>query len=97
MSQTDTTKPLGIAAAAAATAAPSSPAPASVDDGGEDEQDAADKKARSPRKIFVVVGDVYEFDSAVKAEKFLNGEDSPKEYAVLRGNRIGISQKVSLR
>lgn len=88
MSQTDAPKPLGVIAAAAATAAP----PAEGDD-----ESSSDKKGRTGRKIFIVVGQVHEFDSASKAEKFLNGEDAPETYTVIRGNEVGISQKVSLR
>jgi hypothetical protein len=59
--------------------------------------DADDKKSRVSRKVYVVVGQVHEFDSVNKAEKFLNADGAPAEYSVLRGNRIGTSKKVSLR
>jgi len=61
---------------------------------------AAEKKARNASKIFIAVGQVYEFETSAKAEKFLNGGGdvpAPAEYAVLRGKRIGTSKKVSLR
>lgn len=54
------------------------------------------KKARSS-KIFVAVGDIHEFETAAKAEKFLNAEGAPQAYAVIRGKRINRSTKVTLR
>jgi hypothetical protein len=98
-SDTTANQALGIAAAAAATATSDQTAAASetneTDEG--DEVDASGKRTRVARKIFVVVGEIHEFDSALKAEKFINAEGSPTTYAVLRGNRIGTSTKVSLR
>jgi len=96
--------PLGVQAAAAATTSggSSKPAEAKADDKAGDkkgDKDATDddKKSRTSRKVYVVVGEIHEFDSVNKAEKFLNATDAPKDYTVLRGNRIGTSQKVSLR
>lgn len=104
------TTPLGVAAATAATTPPATPAAgtattppataASTTTPPAASPDAtASKKERkaSARKVFVVVGQVHEFESAVKAEKFLNGEGAPSEYSVLRGQRIGTNKKVSLR
>jgi len=92
--------PLGVQAAAAATTSggSSKPAEAKASDK-KDDKDATDddKKSRTSRKVYVVVGEIHEFDSVNKAEKFLNATDAPKDYTVLRGNRIGTSQKVSLR
>jgi hypothetical protein len=90
--------PLGVQAAAAATTSggpgkPAEPKPAES----KTETDDDDKKSRASRKVYVVVGEIHEFDSVNKAEKFLNASDAPKTYTVLRGNRIGTSQKVSLR
>jgi hypothetical protein len=62
----------------------------------EKEAEKAAKKARA-RKIFIVVGDIHEFETPAKAEKFLNTEGAPQAYAVIRGNRINRSTKVSLR
>lgn len=104
--QTDTKKPVSTLGAAAAAAATTTPAttngsahaakptetPASSAASTDD-----DKKLRTARKVYVVVGTVHEFESANKAEKFLNDGDAPAEYAVIRGNRIGTSKKVSLR
>ena len=87
LATTPVTSVTSVAATATTPAATSSEAP-SVDD---------DKKARAARKVFIVVGTVHEFDSATKAEKFLNGDGAPSDYSVLRGNRIGTSKKVSLR
>jgi hypothetical protein len=86
---------LGVQAAAAATTTggPGKPADAKADKAETDD----DKKSRASRKVYVVVGEIHEFDSVNKAEKFLNATDAPKTYTVLRGNRIGTSQKVSLR
>jgi hypothetical protein len=61
---------------------------------------AKTERLAKAKKVFIVVGTVHEFDSVNKAEKFLNGDGetpAPTEYAVLRGNRIGTSKKVSLR
>src|SRR5438132_221247 len=47
-------------------------------------------------RIFIATGQVYEFETAAKAEKFLNGGGdvpAPADYAVLRGKRIGTSKK----
>jgi hypothetical protein len=105
--QKPATAPLGVQAAAAATSAAAAkpadakpadakPADAKPDDKKEGDAEG-DKKSRVSRKVYVVVGVVHEFDSANKAEKFLNGDGAPTEYTVLRGNRIGTSKKVSLR
>lgn len=99
------TAPLGVQAAAAATSTASAKPteakpetkPAAKPDDPKADDDADDKKSRVSRKVYVVVGTVHEFDSVNKAEKFLNASDSPAEYTVLRGNRIGTSKKVSLR
>lgn len=56
-----------------------------------------DKKERAARKVYIVVGQVHEFDSPGKAEKFLNTEGAPAEYAVIKGVKIGVNRKVSLR
>lgn len=66
--------------------------------GGSTEAAPAAKKGSS--RIFIATGNVYEFETTAKAEKFLNGggeTSPPTEYAVLRGKRIGTSKKVSLR
>lgn len=57
----------------------------------------SEPKAKGGSKIFVTVGTVYEFDTVSKAEKFLNEDNAPAEFTVLRGKRIGRSTKVSLR
>lgn len=61
------------------------------------DEDGEDKRTRVARKVYVVVGEVHEFDSVNKAEKFLNADEAPANYTVFRGNRIGTSKKVSLR
>lgn len=66
-------------------------APAAADD-----KKADDKKANHS-KVYVVVGQVLEFETPIKAEKFLNGPDAPTEYAVIRGKRVGTNKRVSLR
>jgi hypothetical protein len=103
--------PLGVLAATAATtstqtagtSAPlvpsaSSSTPEILAD--KEESGAAEETAqatRASRKVYIVVGEFHEFESASAAEKFLNGEGAPKNYAVLRGSRIGTSQKIHLR
>lgn len=95
--------PLGVAAAAAATGTPSKPddktgtTPAPDATAGATGTAAADKKARNASKVFIVTGQVHEFETPAKAEKFLNAEGAPADYSVLRGKRIGTSKKVSLR
>jgi hypothetical protein len=94
---------LGAAAAAAATnsAKPDDKKPddkaaagAKPDDKKPDDEA---KKERNGSKVYVVVGTVHEFESVNKAEKFLNGEGAPTDYAVIRGKKISKSTKVSLR
>lgn len=57
----------------------------------------AEKKSKNPNKLFVVVGEIHEFETSAKAEKFLNGENAPASFTVLRGKRINQRAKVSLR
>lgn len=111
-SNTKNTSSLGAAAAAAATtpakpadapkptdAKPTDGKPADAAAAGATGAATTDdkKKERNGSKIYVAVGAVHEFESINKAEKFLNAEGAPAEYAVLRGKRIGTSKKVSLR
>lgn len=88
------TPSLGAAAAAAATTPASGAKP--TDAKPDDKKDEA-KKERNGSKVYVVVGTVHEFESVNKAEKFLNGEGAPTDYAVVRGKKISKSTKVSLR
>lgn len=109
MTQTSTNKPAGAAgaigaqAAAAATNNNGKPADTKPADGPKpddkvaDTEGEADKKNKNPNKIFIVVGQIHEFDTPAKAEKFLNGDGAPTEYAVLRGKRVGSKKRVSLR
>lgn len=56
------------------------------------------KKRESKKRVFIVVGQIHEFESIVQAEKFLNSPEAPAgEYAVLQGNRTRTSKRVSLR
>lgn len=64
-------------------------------DGGSPEGEGS--KNKNPNKIYVVVGQVHEFETTAKAEKFLNGDDSPTEYTVLRGKKFATKKRVSLR
>lgn len=92
-------KPSGASTPAASNAAagnkPADAKPADVAAAGADAA-AADKK-KSGNKLFIVVGQVHEFDTFAQAEKFLNADGAPKEYAVLRGKQMKSKQKVSLR
>ncbi len=103
---------LGAAAAAAATNGGTAKSDAKPDDDKKatppprkkaadmtEAEKAAAKAERQAKakKIFIVVGEVHEFETAAKAEKFLNATDAPATYTVLRGLRIGASKKVSLR
>ncbi len=58
--------------------------------------EAAPKK-KGESRIYIVVGEVHEFESSAKAEKFLNGEGAPTQYSVLRGKKLKTNSKVSLR
>lgn len=80
----------GTTPAAAATDADTD---ASADDAAE----GSTEEAKRSRKVFIVVGEVHEFDSVAKAEKFLNGEGAPRQYTVLKGNRVVTNTKISLR
>lgn len=111
MSQTHTqsapksTAPLGIQAAAAAASPATVPANAvtTAVTGASDVTSPAGAPAEAPRtaqpsrKVFIVVGELHEFDTTTQAEKFLNGDAAPKTYAVIRGSRTGTSQKIHLR
>lgn len=70
------------------------PADAEGDAAGADAE-AAEK--REKKKFFVVVGQVFEFDSAKLAEDFLNGPDAPSDHTVLRGSRTKTNTRISLR
>lgn len=113
MTQTQQNKPgqsLGAAAAAAAAATgasaqakpsdgkPAEAKPADAKDGAKPDEPAGKKKREAKRKVFVVIGEVREFESIVQAEKHLNGAEAPTgEYSVLHGVRTRMSKRVSLR
>lgn len=59
--------------------------------------DVAIDSNRTPRKVYVVVGRVMEFETASAAAKFLNSEAAPAAYQVLRGTPITVGSKVVLR
>jgi len=79
-------------------AAPPQPPRKKAADMSEAEKAAAkaERLAKS-KKIFIVVGEVHEFETPAKAEKFLNAQGAPETYAVLRGLRVGANKKVTLR
>jgi hypothetical protein len=53
---------------------------------------------RTPKKIYVVAGSIYEFANAREAEKFLNTDNrAPRDYTVIKGNAVEQKKKVSLR
>ena len=54
-------------------------------------------KNKNPNKLYVLVGEVLEFETPAKAEKFLNSEDAPATYSVVRGKKLKTNNKVSLR
>lgn len=58
---------------------------------------SAPSKNKNPNKLYIVVGEVHEFESSAKAEKFLNSEGAPTTYSVLRGKKLKTNNKVSLR
>ena len=79
----------------AAPTAPGAPAAAAAAATPTTDVEAPKKKGSS--KLFVVVGEVHEFDTFAQAEKFLNADDAPAAYSVLRGKKMKSKQKVSLR
>lgn len=58
-----------------------------------------EKKARVvARRVYLVVGEILEFENAAAAEKFLNTDASaPTDYSVIKGLKIERKNKVSLR
>lgn len=84
-----------------AKAADTKPADAKTDDKGTGSNAGAGAEAAPKKKgenrIFIIVGEVHEFESSAKAEKFLNGEGAPTQYSVLRGKKLKTNSKVSLR
>lgn len=73
------------------------PADAKTNDKGTGSNAEAAPKKKGDSRIFIVVGEVHEFESSAKAEKFLNGEGAPTQYSVLRGKKLKTNNKVSLR
>lgn len=56
------------------------------------------KPTRAKKYIFIVTGEIKQFENAREAEEFLNGdEDVPETFRVIKGNLIEQKQKVSLR
>lgn len=94
----DADRVAGPADADPASVKPAKPAKKKAADMTEAEKAAAkaERLAKS-KKVLIVVGTVHEFETAAKAEKFLNGSDAPQEYTAYRGLRIGTNKKVSLR
>lgn len=74
--------------------ADSAPAASAKEDQTDDQDD--DKK-RNGTKIYVIVGTVHEFDTASKAEAFLNGKDAPASYTTLRGKPLATEKRLTLR
>jgi hypothetical protein len=58
---------------------------------------AKEERLAKSKKIFIVVGEVHEFATPAKAEKYLNTAGAPENYAVIRGLRVGANKKVTLR
>lgn len=71
-------------------AATTTPAPAPAEGA-----TAEEKKDRN--KLYIVVGQVHEFETFAQAEKFLNADGAPTQYSVLRGKPLQSKQKVTLR
>jgi hypothetical protein len=93
-----TAKPVDPNTAKATTSAAAAATDADKgEDGDDDKEGEGEGKKKGGSRIFIAIGEVHEFETAAKAEKFLNGDGAPATYAVLRGKRIGTSKKVSLR
>ena len=59
---------------------------------------AEEKEKRASRKVYIVVGGVKEFKSAVEAEKYLNTDPAaPRDFTVIKGTAVEQKQRVSLR
>lgn len=91
-----------VEAAASTTTSAAAPAPAGnsaapVEDAAAGATEGTGKKARNTKKIYVVIGEIVEFETVAKVEKYLNSEGAPAEFTLLRGQRIKPRQKVSLR
>ena len=98
MTQAQASQKPSVSGAPAAKPSNAKPPRKKAADMTEAEKEAAKaERLAKAKKVFIVVGEIHEFESVNKAEKFLNTEGAPVTYAVLRGNRIGTSKKVSLR
>lgn len=69
-------------------------ASASSDGDGEESED---KKTRTSRKVYIIIGEIKEFASVKEAEKYLNTDDAPSEFEVIKGNLVEKKQKVTLK
>jgi hypothetical protein len=85
--QPTSSKPTPSAPKAASPPPTTPPAEPTVDAG----------KRKVKRKIYICVGQVKEMDSMVDAEKYVNGENAPKEFTAIKGLAIDPKHKVSLR
>lgn len=97
--------PLGVQAAAAATSnggggKPSTTSTQAANNKPADkpaDAPASDEKKKSGNKLYIVVGQLHEFETFAQAEKFLNAEGAPTQYSVVRGKQMKSKQKVTLR
>lgn len=93
----DVTKPADEKPAETTAAPPASAATSSPPSTTTATTAAADKKARTGRKVYIVVGSIHEFGNTAEAEKFLNASAAIGDFTVIRGNKVEKKQKISLR
>lgn len=87
----------GGTAPGAATGSTGGPATGATAEGATGATPPKKKKERL-NKVYVIVGQVHEFETPLKAETWLNNEpDAPTEFTVIKGQRVKSKQKVTLR
>ncbi len=69
---------------------------AAADEDDEDKEEGEGAKKRTPKKVFICVGEVREFKNNRDAEIFLNSDNAPASFHVIKGNELARRQRVSL-
>ena len=86
-------------AAAAGPATPTTQTTAAGDSDGDSDGNVTTELPDeiNRNKIYIVVGQIQEFATPAKAEKFLNSAGAPVEYSIIRGKQVTPNKKVTLR
>ena len=93
-------RPAAAAAASAGSPTPGASAGPSNGTSADGATGAVPPKPKKERlnKVYVIVGQVHEFETPLKAETWLNNEpNAPTEFTVIKGQRVKSKQKVTLR